>query len=167
MNRLFLVSIIAGIIVSCNNASKYNHFLVDISEFTINDSILKDGDSVQILGSSGNLSENDKDKMDFYNLVVVKSLKTGDTVNVLVTNYFMADLNNPITQFISNTSQTGMAVDNILNQALKGKAEDIKIEDIKLRKFDKVFYDKEYIQVDVRNFPAITGNLGFCTYEED
>jgi hypothetical protein len=171
MIKYILLSLVTCAIVSCTTITEttvdYSHSLVDISKFNINDTILKDYDSVEILGSSGNLSDKDMDKMDFYSLVVVRSLRTGDTVNVLVSNYFMSHLDNPITQFMSNTSQIGMAVDNIMNKSFKGEGENIDLKEMKVRKFDKVFYDKEYIQVDVFHFPAITGNLGFYTYTKE
>lgn len=34
------------------------------------------------------------------------------------------------------------------------------VNDIEAKTYDKVFYDSEYIQVDVRKFPAVTGGLG-------
>ncbi|MEO9257621.1 MAG: hypothetical protein ABI207_04515, partial [Crocinitomicaceae bacterium] len=35
-----------------------------------------------------------------------------------------------------------------------------KLKDIKPKTFKKVLYDTEYIQIDVRKYPSITGNLG-------
>ena len=142
------VSVIVG---SCKNQPKnIENLMVDISEFKINDSILKDGDRVQILGSSGSLTK--EHKIDFYNLVVVKSLETGDTVNVLLTNYFMADLNDPETIFITNSSVMGLAIESLdspVNTVIS-----------KAKKYKKVLYDTEFIEIDVRGYPSITGNLG-------
>jgi len=157
MKKLLAITILTTTLFSCSEELKdLEPFMVDLSEFTLNDTILKDGDYVQILGSSGNLTE--EHKIDFYNLVVVKSERTGDTVNVLVTNFFMADLNDPRTQFLSNASFGGKVVENFEN--LK-EIDDFKINDVKAKTYNKVLYDSEYIQVDVREYPAITGNLGW------
>lgn len=155
----FFVVII--ILSACSTGPKdLSEFMVDASEFKINDTVLKDGEEVEILGSSGNLTK--EHKIDFYNLVVVRSLETGDTVNVLVTSFFQADLNDPKTKFLSNSSIMGKIMENSddLN-----KLDNVK--DIKAKKYSKVFYDAEYIQVDVRNYPAIAGSLGDFTIEGD
>ena len=135
--------------------------MFDISEFKIDNDILKDGDRVEILGSSGNLTE--EHTIDFYSLVVVKSLETGDTVNVLVTNYFMSDLNDPETVFMSNSSVAGKLMERTFDAE---KLEGQDINNLKAKSFKKVFYDREYIQVDVRNYPSITGTLGDYFVEE-
>lgn len=150
------------LLLACNSdTSRLDKYMVAISEFKIDPEILQDGDYVEILGSSGNLREDDK--IDFYNLVVVRSERTGDTVNVLLTNYFMADLNNPRTRFLSNTSTIGKLIEKASSlKDIEGK----QLENIKPKTFKKVFYDSEYIQVDVRDIPAITGNLGDFSLEE-
>ena len=132
-------------------------FMVDVNQFKIDTGALKDGEKVEILGSSGNLTENHK--VDFYNLVVVRSLESGDTVNVLITSFFQAT-SNPETVFMSNTSIMGKAFEN---------ADEIKdgddITKMPSKKFNKVFYDTEFIQLDVRKYRAIPGNLGNFTIE--
>lgn len=163
MNMMKLFTIVLLLICSlcsCKSGPKnLDEFMIDISEFKMNDSILRDGDYVEILGSSGNLTE--EHEIDFYNLVVVRSEKTGDTVNVLVTNFYQSDLNDPRTRFMSNSSLMGKLVENTEN--LDGK----NIKDLKSKSFHKVFYDSEFIQVDVRKYPSITGNLGDYIMEDD
>lgn len=136
--------------------------MIDISEFTINNELLKDGDHVEILGMSGNLTE--EHKIDFYNLVVVRSEETGDTINVLLTNYYANLSHDPRTRFISNSSTVGKLIESVDDfSRLDGK----KIEDIEGKSYKKVFYDSEYIQMDVRKYPAVTGNLGDWTIDGD
>jgi len=148
-----------GIFYGCSFGPKnLDPFMVDIAEFKINNEILKDGDYVEILGSSGNLTLDHE--IEFYNLVVVRSIETGDTVNVLVTTFYEANLNNPKTRFMSNSSFAGKLIENISN------LEDLTAENLntlKPKSYKKVFYDSEYIQVDVREYPAITGTLGAFT----
>lgn len=157
--KLFTIGLLAlSSLSGCDSDSgskNLDEFMVDISEFTINDSILKDGDYVEILGSSGNLTRDHE--IDFYNLVVVRSEETGDTINILVTNYYQADLNNSRTRFMSNSSNVGKIIERADNsEDLNGK----NVKDINSKSFKKVFYDSEYIQVEVREYPAISGNLG-------
>jgi len=137
-------------------------YLVDVSEFHINNELLKDGDYVKVLGCSGNVTVDHE--INFYNLVVVRSEKTGDTINVLVTNFFDSDLNNPRTRFISNSSDIGKLVE--IGSEIK-EMKGFKIQNLKAKSFSKVLYDTEYIQEDVRRFPAVTGNLGDYTIEGD
>lgn len=155
MKKTLVIGIIIILLNNCKSEPKsLEDFMVDISEFKINNSILKDGDSVEIIGSTGNLTI--KHKIDFYNLIVVRSIKTGDTINVLVTNFFETDLNNPITRFLSNSTDIGKIYENIENsKSLGGK----KIKNLRSKSYKKVFYDSEFIQTDVRKYPATTGNL--------
>lgn len=164
MRKLFVIGLSAMyILYGCTSGPKnLDKFMVNLSEFKMDSTVLKDGDSVRILGSSGNLTK--EHKINFYSLVVVKSLETGDTINVLLTDFFMADLNNPKTQFISNTSLIGKIYENALDN---GKLKTNKINDIKPKSFDKVFYDSDYIQVDVRKYPTIIGNFGKYITEDN
>lgn len=127
-------------------------FMVDVKQFKLDTTALKDGEKVQILGASGNLTE--EQQIDFYNLVVVRSLESGDTVNVLVTNFFQPT-SNPETKFLSNTSEIGKAFEN-----LDDLKDGTNIRKMPSKKFREVFYDTEFIELDVRKYPAITGNLG-------
>lgn len=156
-----MLVLVVAISQSCTTGPKdLSKFMVDVSEFKINDTILKDGEEVEILGSSGNLTK--EHAIDFYNLVVVRSLETGDTVNVLVTSFFQADLNDPKTKFLSNSSLVGKVMENSRDL---NKLDNV--QDLKAKKYSKVFYDAEYIMVDVRKYPAITGSLGDFTIEGD
>jgi translation elongation factor P/translation initiation factor 5A len=163
MKQIFTISLATLILYSCKSGPKdLSEYMVDISEFKINNKILKDGDYIEILGSSGNLTK--EHEIDFYNLVVVKSVETGDTINVLVTNFYQADLNNPRTRFMSNSSSAGKLMEQASNfEELDGK----NIKDLKAKSFSKVFYDSEFIQVNVRKYPTITGNLGDYTIQGD
>jgi hypothetical protein len=162
MKRFYTTLFISlGMLYGCSIGPKnLDDFMVDISEFKINNEILKDGDYVEILGSSGNLTK--EHEIEFYNLVVVRSLETGDTVNVLVTTFYEADLNNPKTRFMSNSSLVGKLFENTSNlEDLTGE----NINKLKPKSYKKVFYDSEYIQIDVREYPAITGTLGDFTID--
>lgn len=163
MKRVFPILYTLSFLYACNPGPKnLDGFMVNVSEFRIDNKILKDGDYVEVIGSSGNLTK--EHEIDFYNLVVVRSVETGDTINVLVTNFYQSDLNDPKTRFISNTSLIGKVVER------GSEAESLKdrnINELKSKSYRKVFYDSEYIRADVRKYPAITGNLGDYTIEGD
>ncbi len=157
MNPILIVSIaLIFLFSSCNNQSvDIDGYLVDISEFNIQNGVLKDGDFVEILGSTDKISL--EGEHDFYNLIVVKSEETGDTINVLLTSFYQTDLNNPRTQFISNSSLAGKLLER--SRELKDLTND-KLNNLKAKTFEKVFYDHDFIQVDVRQYPSIPGTLG-------
>lgn len=163
---LLIISLSAMTLLSCNDSSVKQEdlepYMVSVNEFQLNDSILKDGDQVRILGSTGKITE--EHKIDFYNLVVVVSETTDDTINVLVTNFFQSNSNDPYVRFFSNTSLLGKIVEITSNGE---SIEKQKLEDMKVKSYTKVFYDTDYIQVDVRKYPAIIGNLGAYTIEGD
>lgn len=145
-----------AVLAACSNSPKnLEEFMVPISEFTIDNSLLKDGDFVEILGASGNLTS--EHTHDFYNLIVVRSERTGDTINVLSTSFFMLNESNPRTQFISNSSTIGKMMEN--SSEVK-ESKDFDAKTLKAKKFNRVLVDTEFIQIDVRKYPAVTGVLG-------
>lgn len=161
--KKYLFSLSLVVLFGCKSGPKnLNDLMVDITEFQIDNSILEDGDYVRILGCSGNLTR--EHEIDFYNLIVVVSERTGDTLNVLVTNYYQVDENDPNTRFISNSSLVGKLLEGISDN---GSIDVDNVNDLKSKSFDKVLYDSEYIQIDVRNYTAVTGNLGDFIIEDN
>lgn len=157
---VFFISLLTGGLFGCTDSERekdLSPFMVDVKQFKLDTAALKDGENVEILGASGNLTE--EQQVDFYNLVVVRSLESGDTVNVLVTNFFQPT-SDPKTKFLSNTSLIGKAFEN--SDDLKDGTD---IRKMPSKKFSKVFYDTEFIEMDVRKYPAIPGNLGNFTIE--
>lgn len=147
----FFISIF---LLSCeSNTIEEN--LVDVSLFEIDNTALKDGENVRIIGASGNITN--EDEMDFYNLIVVKSLETGKVVNVLMINYIFVDEYNRDVNFISFDTPMG----KLSAMAHKGDLKSgTNTKDIELPKFDKVLVDLEYLTEDVYNNPTIIGGLG-------
>lgn len=156
-----LIGCLTFLMLSCENgAEDLSDSLVDISEFKIDTSALKDGDYVQILGLSGNLTQ--EHKHNFYNLIPVVSERTGDTVNVLMTTFFHKTSSRR-TRFMSNSTGMGKLMESAFDDKhLKGK----NINTMKAKRFSKVLWDKEFIEIDVRRFPAVTGTLGEFTFDE-
>lgn len=154
MKFLFSVLIVL-LCCQCDNSPRnLDEFMVDVSRFDVKDSLLDDFDYVEILGLSGNLTQ--EHKIDFYNLVVVRSMDTGDTINVLVTNFYKGELMGRTTRFVSNNSTIGKLFES--TEEFK-KNENFHLEDLEPKRYEKVFYDTEFIQVDVFDYPTIIGTL--------
>lgn len=152
----YLISpIFFALILTACGPKNLDEFMVDTSQFHLKPSALKDGEKVEILGASGNLTR--EHTIDFYNLVVVRSLETGDTVNVLVTSYFKPEKNDKIQTFLSNNTVMGKVIER---QNDEGKPNNQNVHTMKAKRFKKVLYDTEFISVDVRKYPAVTGTLG-------
>lgn len=139
----------------CGSKKKdLNKYLVDASEFHVEQDKLHSGDSLEILGASGTITN--EDKIDAYILYVVRSLRTGETLNILSTDYIMIRDQSEIIRFISDTDDAG----KIAAYATHGKElPEGKIDEIEPLRFDKVFYDTDWIHENVRKYPAVIGQL--------
>lgn len=137
-------------------------FMVDIDKFQLNDTVLVDGETVEILGMSGNIPTGVE--IDFYNLVVVRSLENGDTVNVLCTADFEIIGGVRRMKFHGENSE----ITKVLMNALKNEdfrelvpGQEIDTNTFKNYSFGRVMWDTEYIQIDVMQYPSIIGSLGY------
>lgn len=159
VKALYLVLAILSTTTFLSCSSQYNpeDHLIELSKFELQSDILLDGDEVEIIGASGNLTQ--ETHGSFYNLVVVKSVKSGDTINVLMSSWAMLSTSNPYTQFVSVESTAGKLLDSKFRDELV-KQKNVKIDEIQVKSFDFVFLDEEFIQIDVTRFPCIIGNLG-------
>ncbi len=129
-------------------------FLVNVSEFSIDTSALIDGTEIEVLGASNKL--NNSQKYSFYNLIVVRNIKTDQVVNILCanTNKLISSKKNRF--FVSSSSLAGKIFDHEKKLTKKTK---MNVLDLKNIKFDKVFYDTEFIIENVRDNPTVIGNL--------
>lgn len=160
MKNIYLYITTILLLIGCNTKPKdLSNYLVKVSTFKINETILNQGDYVEILGCSGNLTN--KHKLEFYNLFIVRSVKTGDTINVLATNFYLAKEQYQKTRFISPNSVMSKIVSLDNYKDLDG----VNLNELKTPKFDKVLYDREYIKTNVKKYPAIIGALGDYTGE--
>lgn len=163
LKKTSILILSVAILSACSNSPKdLEEFMVPISKFTIDNTLLKDGDFVEILGASGNLTL--EHEHDFYNLIVVRSERTGDTINVLSTSFFMLNESNPRTQFISNSSTIGKMMEN--SSEVK-ESKDFDPKKLKAKKFSKVLVDTEFIPIDVRKYPTVIGVFATIEGNED
>lgn len=139
-----------------------NDFMVDIDKFQLNDTVLVDGETVEILGMSGNIPVGTD--IDFYNLVVVRSLENGDTVNVLCSSDFIIIGGVRRMKFQGENSDFTKLLNNALNnedfRELESSGE-IDTNTLINYSFDRVMWDTEYIQTDVMQYQSIIGSLGY------
>lgn len=157
--RFFFLLTTLFLLQSCGSDKNLDQYLVDVSKFNMDETALKDGEKVRIIGASGNLTNDDE--MNFYNLIVVESLETGNVVNVLMVNYIFVDENNRDLNFISFETEMGKLMGATGNDGtVKGK----NIDDLEIPKFDKVLYDTEYLTEDLYGNPTIIGGLAIVTH---
>jgi len=162
MKLSFPIMILLIILASCGGQIDLEPYMVSPSQFKMDPYILKDGDEVEIIGKSDKVSL--EHKIDFYNLVVVRSIKTGDTINVLATTFIHPGKNGNYMKFISPESSFGLILEaQSNNNDLDGK----NLKNMKAKKFNKVLYDKEFISANVQRYPSIIGLIGDFTILSD
>ncbi len=75
MKNIYLYVTTILLLISYNTKPKdLSNYLVNVSTFKVNNDILNQGDYVETLGFSGNLTN--KHKLEFYNLFIVRSVKS-------------------------------------------------------------------------------------------
>jgi len=137
---------------SCGNNYEYR----DISQFSIEDTALEDGEEIKLLYTSRG-PDNNKD-LDYYIHVIVISQKSGDTVNLLTMvdngfrigdkyktyNYF--DQNNPVTKVM---------------QVRPESLEDIEaMKNVRPKEIQKVARDPKFDYIADNDFPTVIGSIG-------
>lgn len=158
MKPILSFTILFLILTSCGGPIDLETSMVSLDGFKMDPYILKDGEEIEIIGKSDKITP--EHKIDFYNLVVVRSLETGDTINVLATTFIHPGQNGAHVKYISTESTHGLILEA---QSDKKDLNDGNINDLKAKRFNKVFYDKDFIQEDVRRFPTIIGIIGDYT----
>lgn len=148
--------------VSCGGPIDLKEHMVSLNGFKMDPYILQDGAEIEIIGMSDKITP--EHKIDFYNLVVVRSLETGDTVNVLATTFINQGQNGAYMKFISTESAHGLILEA---QSDKKDLNNINMNDLKPKRFNKVFYDKDFLHADLKRYPTIIGIIGDYTIIND
>lgn len=153
---LFIFSIIFFTFYSCSDNEKNRNgaFLVDVSKFKIDTTMLHDGDSVKVLCASLKLFPTDT--ISYYVHTVVVSLKTGDTVNVLASGSINITEENRITEFYSFNNKFALAMQS-MNDIKTGENSIIPKE----KKYKKVHSDPQFIALKTSHFPSVIGMLSY------
>jgi hypothetical protein len=162
MKHTFFFGILYLILTSCGGPIDIEQYMVSPNGFKIDAYILQDGDEIEIIGKSDKITH--EHKIDFYNLVVVRSVETGDTINVLATTFIQPGQNGSYMKFISTESKHGLILEA---QSDKEDLNNKNLNDLKPKRFNKVFYDTEFLPADVRRFPTIIGIIGDYTIIND
>lgn len=162
MKLSFSIGIIFLILASCGGPIDLEKHMVSPEGFKMDPYILQDGAEIEIIGMSDKITT--EHKIDFYNLVVVRSVETGDTINVFATIYVHLNQHKKNMKFISTESPGGLILEA---QSDKKDLNNINMTDLKPKRFNKVFYDKEFLSSDVKRFPTIIGIIGDYTIIND
>lgn len=149
MIKYFSALFIILIAVACQDSRKN---MIKVDEFQMDKTALKDSEEIEILCGSGNPEYGEE---DYYIHLIVRSTETGDTVNLLHSGS-VDQSEGRIKNFISNESSTGKVLDN-LDRILNSESGSSNVNDMKVKTFDYVFSDPEFIVLDRKRYPAIIG----------
>jgi hypothetical protein len=162
MKLIFSIGILFSILASCIGPINLEEHMVSPNGFKMDPYILQDGAEIEIIGMSDKITP--EHKIDFYNLVVVRSVETGDTINVFATIYVHPNQHRKNMKFISTESPSGLILEA---QSDKKDLNNINMNDLKPKRFNKVFYDKDFLPADLKRYPTIIGIIGDYTIIND
>lgn len=154
--KKILTLFISLILIGCSSSSKYDYW--DISKFKmVPDALAEESDIKVIYSYRGPTGGK---KKDWYNHVMVISVKTGDTINILTMVYPKDDYDkNKVYQYIGPntiiTKMSGMEPDEI------AKVKDWDAVKLETRPF--VCRDKKFDRLADNNFPTVIGSIGTVT----
>lgn len=155
----FLVSLISFTLLLSNCNDEKNTFW-DITKFKIDESALVDSEEIKILYAS-NGPEQNKDKLFFYHVVVV-SVKTGDTINILSTinNNFKESDQYKVYNFLNQNN-----FDSIENKFDSAQISHSSLLDnsLKTSTISKVVRDTNFDNIADNSYPTIIGFIGTFT----
>jgi hypothetical protein len=162
MKFTYSIGILYLILTSCGGPIDLEQHMVSPNGFKMDPYILQDGAEIEIIGKSDKITP--EHKIDFYNLVVVRSIETGDTINVLATTFIHQGQNGAYMKFISTESAHGKILEA---QSDQKDLNNINMNDLKPKRFNKVFYDKDFLPADLKRYPTIIGIIGDYTIIND
>lgn len=155
MRFSFILLLATFIASSCNNQFSYR----DISEFSIDTSVLHNGDSVEIIYSSGGPMDETSNKHLFH--VVAVSLKTNDTINLLSYNISPVKIGGRDLQFIDPYSP----INRLHNYPDVKNIKDL--ENIPVKFPQNIVRNNEHPEFYfAKKYPAIVGSLGHVYHRD-
>lgn len=144
--NLVVVFVLALILFACEPGYKYR----DISEFSVNQSLIENLDEVQLIYSTGTPKGNGFDA--FIHVMAIHSM-SGDTINILTTNNSgtgKGDTKN-IFKFYLPVSEEGK------KYFAKTHNLDTELSASTLSEIDKVLYDSRFNFMTQNSFPTVIG----------
>ena len=149
-------------IASCSQPYEYR----DVSNFHLTEDALSDNEAIQILHAShGPAYERIP---DYYHHLVVRSLESGDTINILTTrdNGFNKSDVHKTFYFLSAASlaknlfqMEPMQLDNI--------TEHKQIQVFQLKRLQKVIHNPEAEMLTSNDYPTVFGMVGFVKMDQE
>lgn len=157
MKKLFGLALLISVVCSCNMSEQQFSFR-DISEFKIDTTALKDGESVTVIYNSG--APDEKPVKDYYIHLIVISNVNHDTVNVLATQVCNVSENDNVRNFIIDGSDVDKIIQNLDKiPELIGK----KLSDVESKKYTRVVSNSKCKNIEKNNYPTLIGTLGVIT----
>jgi hypothetical protein len=143
-----LLFLVALALFSCEPDLEFRN----LEDFNVDDSLLQNGDEVELIYATGTPGNNNKD-LDFFIHAIAVKKETGDTINIL-TSFFRGDgkgSSKNLFKFYFADSEEGLKIFDKVHAA-EGK---FSPEDV--LKINKVVRDKRFDFVTKNNHPAIIG----------
>ncbi len=122
--------------------------LLDLKEFNVSETALKDGEEIEILCSSEN-PENGEE--EYYIHMIVKSLESNDTVNLLFKG--ARDVSYP--KYTNYLSPKNDFYKIMVNQGNIKDGDNVK--NLKVKNYSQVYSNPEYITLDWKKYPSTIG----------
>jgi hypothetical protein len=149
MHRYLLSFLSLYCLCGCSSNFEYR----SLSQYKIDTTALKDGDTIRVIFSSGGPNSNE-DREYLYHLIAVNVNKPEDTVNVLVPEISSLDESDNIKVFASQNS----AIYKLFNSG-KEISEIKHIDEAQPVEINKVVVHKDYLAPEDTHFPVIIGML--------
>ena len=147
---IFFLFLLLIVINSCsentNDAPRY----YDISEFSIDTTIISDGAAIEVIGYSGAPK---KYNNTCYTHAVVINMESGDTVNLLLLQHIEITAKNRMQNYISPNSNIWKIMNGI----------DLDVNDMHTSAanwYSQVYSNSKYVGDEWRRFPSIIGIVG-------
>jgi len=159
MKSKILIVLFMLILNSCSQEYEF----WEISKFNLEEDALIDNEEIQLIYSSRGPYKNKKIK--FYTHLIVVSIRTGDTVNILtpVLNSFSDIENNGIYNFINKDNSVFKMAQLNSDEAKEIKHVD-EINNFKNDKIKIVARDPNFDYIADNSYPTIIGMIGIVTY---
>lgn len=144
MKKVLYFCLSIGLLVSCSDKFEKR----SIQEFQLDETIIKHGDSVEVIYCSGAPDFNQE--LDYYIHMIGVKMDTKDTFNLLTTSLFEVEKDHRYTQFISLEGKASLAADSV----------SLEVNDMLDKQIDSVISNIKFQIYEENDFPTTIGFLG-------